>query len=110
MAAVQIFVVDCGRDPDGSCSHALDIGELLLDACQIAAPIGLPLGVGRVKQAGAFSRVVIGGVAVEEAIGNHLIDDLFLEVLRVNDGAGSQPLPSPAPGKRHSTRSARQKC
>src|SRR5690242_20757208 len=78
---VKIFVIHYRRYPDGRRAHALEIGDLLLNSRQVAAPVGLPILVGRVKQPRTAWGIVIGGVAVAKAIGHNLVDHLFLEVL-----------------------------
>jgi len=78
---VQIFVIDTRRDPDGGDAHAFEVGHLLLNAGQVASPIGVPIAMGGVEKAGAFGRIVVGGVAIDKSIGHDLVNDLLFEVL-----------------------------
>ena len=53
-----------------------------MDAGEIAAPVFAPVSFSRVVESGGLRRVVVGGRAVEEAVGDDLVDDLALEVRR----------------------------
>jgi hypothetical protein len=59
----------------------VQIGEFFLDTSKVAAPIRLPVGFGSVIHAPALGRIVVGGVAVEKAICDDLVDHFFPEVL-----------------------------
>ena len=59
--------------------------EHLPDAFKITAPVSPPVLASWIVHACALRRVVIRGVAVEEAVGDDLVDDLPLEVRRGRD-------------------------
>ncbi|MDP9007288.1 MAG: hypothetical protein M3N91_01020 [Pseudomonadota bacterium] len=52
-----------------------------MNARQVAAPIEAPVRFGGVKEAGTLRGVIIGGIAVDETIGDDLVDDLLFKVL-----------------------------
>ncbi len=78
---IQVHVVERRRDPDGGDAHPLEVRHLLLDAGQVPSPVELPVRVRAVEEAGALGGVVVARVAVEEAVGDDLVDDLLLEIL-----------------------------
>ncbi|MFT3916609.1 MAG: hypothetical protein QM704_21780 [Anaeromyxobacteraceae bacterium] len=65
---------DGRRDPDRGRAEPLDVVELLLHAAQVAAGVlGLVGGVVLV-----LALIVVGGIAVGEAVGQDEVDDLIL--------------------------------
>src|SRR5207237_5730959 len=84
---VGVEVVDGRRNPDGRDAEAGEVGHLLLDAGEVAAPVETPVGLRRVVEAGGLRGVVVGRRAVEEAVGDDLVDDLALEVGRAYGGS-----------------------
>lgn len=78
----HVDVVHRRRDPDRRDSHARQIRDLLLNPCQVSAPVHLPVGFCGIVHSRALRWIVIAGVAVKEAVGHDLVDHLPLEILR----------------------------
>ncbi|MNS96638.1 hypothetical protein D3C72_1309490 [compost metagenome] len=74
------LVLEDGGQPDGGGAQALQIVQLLHHSGQIAAVV--EFGARRIEAAGQSVRriaaVVVGGVAVGEAVGQQEVDDLVL--------------------------------
>ena len=78
---VSVDIIHGRRYPDRRDAHPLQIGHLLLNPGEISSPIGVPVGVSGIIQAGTLRRVVVRGVAIHKTVGHDLVDDLFLKIL-----------------------------
>src|SRR5438132_6150339 len=97
-----VQVVHGRRDPDGRDAQSCEVGKSLPDAFKITAPVSPPVLASWIVHACALRRVVIRGVAVEEAVGDDLVDDLPLEVRRGRDTWPEQQKQSGTDGRQAS--------
>ena len=66
---VKIFsieIVPVSENPDRGYSQSGDVGHLLLDTGKVPSPVGLPVGLSRIVQAGALRWVVLHRIAVKK--------------------------------------------
>src|ERR1700761_2505176 len=78
---VSVDIIHGRRYPDCRDAHPFQIRHLLLNSGEISSPIGVPVGVSGIIQAGTLRRVVVRGVAIHKTVGHDLVDDLFLKIL-----------------------------
>ena len=90
-----------GRNPYRRCAQGLDVIQLLLDAFEIPA-VDASAAAGAVIAFG----VVVGGVAVEEAVGNDLVDALRLPE-GIREGLGARGRREAGNGRKQENRAAR---
>ena len=77
---VGVQIVNRWRDPYRRDAHAGEVGHLLLNTLQVAAPVKSPICLRCVIQSGALRRVVIRSVAIKEPVSDDLINDFTFEV------------------------------